>query len=164
MQHFFHFSRPEEQVLVALLALEETETVLVADHGATDQVELFDYAQITAPVAHDLAVAFHRRDAAGKGLDFAFGDAKLFGQSGFFQRYAGLNEHVEYEFPARQRMFVAPGFARQMGILPAARTAPVCSGFFRFFHLKNILSWARIAPSSAQMAELVDAPASGAGG
>jgi hypothetical protein len=129
------FTRTEEQVGAAVFTLHETESVLVAQHTAADQVEFFDHAQVAAPVAHDLAIAFHRADAPAERIAIAFADVELPGQIFFLHRHAGLDQDFQYQFTARHRVFVTFGFARLEGVAIAPRGLPGGSGFFRFFHL-----------------------------
>src|SRR5690606_21053337 len=136
VQHLLHLPRPEEQVLPAVLAQQETETVLVPEHAAADQLEFPDDAPVAAPVRHALPVAPPRSDAPAEGFVLAFADVELPGQVPLLHRHAGLDQHVEDQFAAGYRVFITFRFAGAVGIAVAARGfAAGGGGFFRFFHL-----------------------------
>ena len=62
VQHLVHFSRRQEEVVAAVVRNEEAEAVGVPLHGAADEIELGDHAQLALAVDEQLAVALQRRD------------------------------------------------------------------------------------------------------
>ncbi len=64
MQHLVHFLLAEEHIRTAVFGNQETETIRVSLHLALDQIEFVHHADGALAVAHDLAVALHRAQAA----------------------------------------------------------------------------------------------------
>ena len=119
-----HLLRPDEQIGATVVANDETETVGMPLHPAADQVRLVGQQVGAAAVAHDLAVAHHRRQAAVEILALAGFDFERRRQRLEAERHAVLLEDLEDVLAARKRMGVAFAFAFEERIRrPDAGTA-----------------------------------------
>ena len=71
VQHLVHFLLAEEHIWPAVFRDQETVAIRMALYLALDQIELFHDADIALAIAHDLAVALHRAQAARKQIFLA---------------------------------------------------------------------------------------------
>ena len=125
-----HLLRPDEQIRAAIVADDEAEPVGMPLHPAADQVRLVGQQVGTAAVAHDLAVAHHRRQAAVEILALAGFDFERRRQRLEAERHAVLLEDLEDVLAARKGMRVAFAFAFEERIRrPDAGTATLLPRF-----------------------------------
>ena len=116
MQYLLHLVGAEKNVLAALVGHEEAETIRMPLHAALDQVELIHHAHRMLAVAHDLAVALHRLEAAAKDVQFFFLDFQYPGKLFLWNRHALFGKNLQNIFPARQRVFVLSTLALDEGV------------------------------------------------
>jgi len=102
-----HLTRRQEQVVGAVVGLEEAETVGVTDDAPGNEVGLVDDAVAAAPVADQLAVALHRRQPARQGVEL-LGILQLqpLGDAVELERRGLLGEHLDDVLPTRYRVGV----------------------------------------------------------
>ena len=103
VQHLVHLARSEEDIGAAVVGNEKAEAVGVSLHGAGDEVELRDDAELALAVHQQLAVALHRIDAVEECVACAPVDCHGPRELGRRQRNTGLLERVEYRFARREQ-------------------------------------------------------------
>ena len=95
VQHLVHLARIEEEVRAAVVGHEKSEAVRMALHGAGDEVELRDDAELALAVREQLAVALHRVDAAEERIARAPVDGHRARELRGRQRHARLTQRGE---------------------------------------------------------------------
>ena len=145
VKNFLHLAERQEQIGAVFVSHEKPESVGMALHAPAYEVELRDDADRIAPVAHDLAVALHRREPALKSLALFPLYADELREILLLYRNALLVQRLEDVFAARQRLVVAQALALVERVAPAPRGrrrspphTPCGSRFSLGFHLYGI--------------------------
>ena len=124
-----HLARTEEQVVAALVGLQETEAVRMTDNPTVNEILVVDHAVTTAPVAHHLTIARHGVQPSRQGiLLLRIGQFERRCQVIERQRSAVFLHQAEDELAARDRIGVLLGLAGLVGVTVPLRTAGSASG------------------------------------
>ena len=126
-----HFTLADKQVGAAVVRLDKTKAVLVADDAPGFQVELIDHAHRALAVDHHLPFALHGAQAADKKAHLVGLDVQQRGQLVGKHRRAFVFQLLQDELPAGQRVVVFLPFTGQIRVLLAQGKV------FLFFLLAN---------------------------
>ena len=119
VQHFLHLAWTERYVGPIVVGDQKAEAVGVPLDATAHEIELAGDTDVALAVQQQLSIALHRSQAPLKKRLFVGLDIEERGEMGRRHRSALLLQHLEDEFPARQRMTVAAGFPLQVGITMA---------------------------------------------
>ena len=137
-----HLARAQEQVVAALVRMQEAESVRMADDPTVDQVLVVDDAVTAAPVAYHLAVARHGVETTRQRiLALRIVETQCSGELVERQRRAVCFHRRQDEFTTRDRVGVLLGLARLVGIAMAAGAAG-----FAFCHVSGSLCGLGLGP------------------
>ena len=115
-----HLARTQEKVVASAIERRETEAVAMGDDPPGQDRDFLDQAELALAVADDLPVANHGPQPESQRLGVALLlQAEMLRQRLEVERYAVALEILEDQRPARDRVFVARGFPRGVGIARA---------------------------------------------
>ncbi|MCY1521501.1 hypothetical protein D9M68_563150 [compost metagenome] len=100
------FALGQEDIVFAIVADQETETVAVALHAASDKVGLVGQFIAALAVQFDLAVAFHRRQALLEAVMLLARDRQGLGDIACRLRRSRRSQHAQDFFPAGDRIVI----------------------------------------------------------
>ncbi len=117
MHHLAHLVRRQEQVVAAVLGLQEAEAVRVGDDAARDEVQSLSRREAAAAVQQQLAVAHHRGEPLRQGFETVGRlERERLGQFVGGHR-AGCGDEVREDgLAAGDRVVVALRLAARMGV------------------------------------------------
>jgi hypothetical protein len=99
-------------------------------HPPAHKIQLGNHADRVAAVAHDLAVALHRGDAARKCVPLGRRDVQQPLELGLGNGHAAPVQRFENEFPTRDRTLIAARFPLVMGVAGAVLARGLWRSFF----------------------------------
>ena len=121
VHHLAHFPRREIKIGAAVVGHHEAVSVRMRLDPATQHVDLLRDEDRAFAIAQELAVALHRRQAAGEGLGLLAAHPEQPGEPPLVDRNRLFLQRLQNELAARQRLVVALGLARALRIGGAAR-------------------------------------------
>ena len=122
MQCLAHPERRQEQVIATTrIRAQESETIGIGDHHARDQTHLRSRCEAAATVLQQLAVAQHRSQTLVQRIEaVGFRQAQLLGERVGIHRAVGSGQQLDDHLATGDRLFVASGFTRSVGIAQRA--------------------------------------------
>ena len=121
IEHLVHLFWAQKQIVRAVVGNKETKSICMPLHTTRNQIEFFDQAKIAMTIAHHLRLTLHCRQAAREAIHFLTADVEHIDELRHVHWDAGLGEHLENQFPARQRIVVLGLFACLVRIGSASR-------------------------------------------
>ncbi|MNS75068.1 hypothetical protein D3C72_1085670 [compost metagenome] len=106
MHRLLEFALWQEDVVLAVIANQETETVAVPLHAADDEIRLMGQLVAALAVQFDLAVALHGGEALLEAVVLLARNGQGLGDIACRLRRPRSSQHAEDFFPARDRIVV----------------------------------------------------------